>query len=142
MMLPMMVKTFDFVKDFVHDCPYAESMTIGQRIQGTRLAKGITNASEFARLATAYVKRWGRSEVSRQYLNNLERDKAEKPDPVQLAAIAKAGGVDLHWLITGEGRPRPEHELDDDELALLTLYRRISAEDRLALIAQFINRKP
>lgn len=117
-------------------------MTIGQRIQGTRLAKGITNASEFARLATAYVKRWGRSEVSRQYLNNLEHDKAEKPDPVQLAAIAKAGGVDLHWLITGEGRPRPEHELDDDELALLTLYRRISAEDRLALIAQFINRKP
>lgn len=103
------------------------------------MAKGITNGAEFARLASTFVKRWGREEVSRQYLSNLEHDKAEKYDPVLLAGIAKAGEVDLHWLITGEGQPRPENVLDHDEVALLTLYRRMSPEQRLAFIAQVIN---
>lgn len=138
-MLPILVKTSDFVKDFVHGCSYASNMTIGQRIQGARYTAGFDNASEFARQATPYAMKYGRDEVSRQYIYNLERDKVEKPDPVLLAAIAAAANVDLHWLVTGEGKPKREVDKDPDEMALLTLYRRMSPEERLGFISKIIN---
>lgn len=139
-MLPILVNDIELVKDFEHDCPYAESMTIGQRIQGARLATRTTNASEFARHASVFAIKYGRTEVSRQYLHNLEHDKVEKPDPVLLAAIAMAANVDLHWLVTGEGTPKRGSDHDQDELALINLYRRLSPEDKLAFIAGIINR--
>ena len=103
-------------------------MTIGNRIIGARLAAGFKTASAFARAA----------DVSRQYLDNLEKDRVTKPDPNMLTKIAQAANVDDHWLITGEGLPERKTKLTPEEQDLITAYRKLSQEKQVALLA-FIN---
>jgi len=128
MMTPILVDDCQNVNDFGQPSKYSFGMTIGHRIIGARLAAGFKNASDFARVAG----------VSRQYLNNLERDKVSKPDPAMLAKIADAANVDDHWLITGDGLPERTLRLSPEEQDLIAAYKKLSPEKQVALIA-FLN---
>lgn len=77
-------------------------MTLGERIILSRVGAGFLTGTRLAKAASPHAEKWGRPAMTRQYLNNLERDKVRKPDPVLLAAIAKTTNVDLQWLATGE----------------------------------------
>lgn len=101
-------------------------MTIGKRIKGARLHAGFgeKQGAEFAR----------KSGVSRQYLNNLEKDRVRKPDPTELSKIALAANVDLEWLITGRGLPNRPGRQTQSEKHLLGIFRELTEKNQSALI--------
>lgn len=108
------------VNYFLPDDRYNSAMSLGNRIIGARLARGYEQSAEFARSCG----------VSKQYMNNLEKDKVTKPDPSQLMKIAIALNVTLDWLWTGEGLPGRNQMIDSDEWDIVSLYRRLSYDGR------------
>lgn len=126
-MFPSVIFNSQIVKNFVHHKDYPDSMSIGQRIYGARLAKGYKVQAEFARACG----------LDRQYVNNLEGDKVVKADPHNLAKIARLLGIDLHWLVTGEGPPN-RITLDADEQDLISAYRKLSHEKQVSFLT-FLN---
>lgn len=124
MMLPILDSVSSNVKYFGLAKSYIDAMTIGIRIKGARLAAQFTSQAGFA-VACG---------ISRQYMNNLEKDRVQKPDASVMARIAEVANVDDHWLITGEGTPERRRALSEDETELLKAYRALSQQQRIALL--------
>lgn len=95
-------------------------MTIGKRIIGARLACGYDKPAEFARSC----------KVSKQYLNNLEKDRVKKPDPNELVKIARFADVSVEWIVTGEGVPSRSLDLSNDESDFISALREMPEEKR------------
>jgi transcriptional regulator with XRE-family HTH domain len=94
-------------------------MSIGKRIEETRLALGYKNAAAFAR----------RIGLDKQYLWNLEKDKVGKPDPVRMIIIAKALNASLEWLITGEIDPESSYTFNERQLEVIDFLKLLSEEN-------------
>ena len=105
-------------------------MTIGSRIEGARKARGHDKAAPFARYAG----------VSKQYLDNLEKDRVTKPDPAKLAKIAIALNVTLDWLWCGFGLPGRNQVINESEWDLIEKYRTLSDDGKAATL-KFIESK-
>ena len=103
------------------------SVSLGSRIKGARLAAGYGEgqAATFARDAG----------VSKQYLNNLEKDRARKPDPSELVKIARRANIDLEWLITGDDLLPRRVRLSHSEKHLLSIFRELSEAHQQAVIS-------
>ncbi|HEY8094513.1 MAG TPA: helix-turn-helix transcriptional regulator, partial [Methylobacter sp.] len=84
-------------------------MSLGKRIEETRLARGYQNAAAFAR----------KIGLDKQYLWNLEKDKVGKPDPLRVVILAKALNASLEWLITGEGTPHRAYTFNQAQLEVI-----------------------
>ncbi|WP_374708403.1 helix-turn-helix domain-containing protein [Chitinimonas sp. BJYL2] len=106
------------------------------------VATRITHAREFAGFSKAEFAR--RMAVSAPTVTNWEADKI-RPDTDNLSQIAVLCGVSFEWLATGRGgmrfdtpsvrEPTKEYEaLPADESCLLTIYRKLPAARRRALL--------
>jgi transcriptional regulator with XRE-family HTH domain len=88
-------------------------MSLGKRIEKTRLELGHINAAAFAR----------QTGIDKQYLWNLENDKVEKPDPTRMVILAKRLNVALEWLITGEGSPLTTYTFEENQLEIIAFLK-------------------
>jgi transcriptional regulator with XRE-family HTH domain len=94
-------------------------MSIGKRIEETRLALSYKNAAAFAR----------KIGLDKQYLWNLETDKVRKPDPLRMLILAKALNVSLEWLITGEGPSYSGYTLNQNQLEIIDFLKLLSKDN-------------
>jgi transcriptional regulator with XRE-family HTH domain len=98
-------------------------MSLGKRIEETRLACGYQNAAAFAR----------KIGLDKQYLWNLEKDKVEKPDPLRVVILAKALNASLEWLITGEGTPHGAYSFNQVQLDVIDFMKLLSEDNIVEL---------
>jgi transcriptional regulator with XRE-family HTH domain len=99
-------------------------MSLGKRIEETRLALGYQNAAAFAR----------KIGLDKQYLWNLEKDKVEKPDPSRMVILAKTLNVSLEWLITGEDTSPTSGTLNKQELEIIAFLKLLSKKSASELL--------
>lgn len=95
---------------------------IGQRIQAARRERGMTQDA----LAAAVG-------VSRSAVAQWETGRSGQLT-THLAAIARALGVGVEFLMQGTDKRAPMQAADGQELALLRLYRECAPEDRQVLL--------
>ncbi len=102
------------------------SVSLGSRIKGARLAAGYGEGqgATFARDAG----------VSRQYLNNLEKDRVRKPDPNELVKIARCANIDLEWLITGDDLLPRKVRLSPLDKHLISIFRELPEAHQQAVV--------
>jgi len=93
--------------------------TVGSRIRGLRLARGLTQDQLAAEL-----------DVSRSAIAQWETDRAGQLRG-NLTRIASALSTSVEFLLQGA---RPQGQFTGDELALLRLYRACDPEDRSFLL--------
>jgi transcriptional regulator with XRE-family HTH domain len=94
-------------------------MSIGKRIEESRLGLGYKNAAAFAR----------KIGLDKQYLWNLEKDKVAKPDPTRMVKLAKGLDVSLEWLITGEGDSQKSYTFNERQLEVIDFLKLLSEEN-------------
>jgi transcriptional regulator with XRE-family HTH domain len=111
-----------FPKDLIHDhAPQETNCGVGARIRAARREKGWTQKV----LADAVG-------VSRSAIAQWETDRAGQI-PANLTQMAAALGTTVDWLRHGTEVRTLVETRSRDELAVLRLYRKCSAEDRLAI---------
>ena len=106
--------------------------TIGERLKSLRKTLGLSQ-KEMAKVL-------GLSLVAYQYYEGGQR----KPNLEKLHLLAQKFGVNLHWLLTGEGEPFVGEavkkkdrniELDEESKELLELYKNLPPKDRKLILS-------
>lgn len=119
------------VNYFLPPAEYTLAMSLGKRIEGSRLARGYEESASFARACG----------ISKQTMHNLEKDLVKKPDPATLHRIAIALNVTLDWLWTGEGVPSRNQMIDANEWEVVQAYRQLSYDVRKRVCEMLNNMK-